>query len=199
MPSGATEPAQALVRRGRKVLLRPPASSDQRAFLEAVERSRRLHAHWVQPPGNPAEFKIYVKRFANDAMRDLARARHLGFVVCERDSEALAGVLNFSEIIHGALQSAFLGYYAFHGMNGRGLMREGLALALDHAFRTLGLHRIEVNIQPSNARSIALVEAAGFTCEGFSRRYVKVAGRWRDHVRYAMLAEEWPRLRRARR
>ena len=92
-----------------------------------------------------------------------------------------------------ALQSAFLGYYAFEGMNGRGLMREGLGLTLDNAFRVLRLHRVEVNVQPANARSIALVEAAGFVREGYSRRYVKVAGRWRDHVRYAMLAEDWRR------
>ena len=198
MPSGAKEPAQLLLRRGRNVLLRPPATSDQRAFLDSVRRSRRLHAQWVQPPGDAAEFRVYVKRFAQEAMRELAHARRVGFVVCERDSQALAGVLNFSEIIRGALQSAFLGYYAFHGMNGRGYMREGLALALDHAFRTLQLHRVEVNVQPGNERSIALVEAAGFTREGFSRRYVKVAGRWRDHVRYAMLSEDWPRIRRSR-
>jgi len=199
MPSGDMEPAPALVRRGRQVLLRPPMASDQRDFLDAVRRSKRLHGHWVQPPSNATEFRLYVKRFATDALRDLARTRHLGFVVCERDSHALAGVLNFSEIVRGALQSAFLGYYAFTDMNGRGLMREGIALALDQAFRVLSLHRVEVNVQPANARSIALVEAAGFTREGFSRRYVKVAGRWRDHVRFAMLAEDWRGLRRARR
>ena len=199
MPSGDKEPAPALVRRGRQVLLRPPAASDQREFLEAVARSKRLHGQWVQPPADPAEFRLYVKRFATDALRDLSRTRHLGLLLCERESQALAGVLNFSEVVRGALQSAFLGYYAFAGLSGRGLMREGLALALDEAFRGLGLHRVEVNIQPTNARSIALVEAAGFTREGFSRRYVKVAGRWRDHARYAMLAEDWSRLRRQRR
>ena len=76
-------------------------------------------------------------------------------------------------------------------------MREGIGLALDAAFRELKLHRVEVNVQPTNARSIALVEHLGFAREGYSRRYVKIAGRWRDHVRYAMLAEDW-RVRRRR-
>jgi ribosomal-protein-alanine N-acetyltransferase len=71
-------------------------------------------------------------------------------------------------------------------------MSEGLALALAVAYRRLKLHRVEVNIQPGNASSIALVQSAGFTREGFSRRYLKIAGRWRDHERWAMLAEDWP-------
>ena len=191
MPSGQKRSADALVRRGRTVFLRPPAHTDQGPFLAAVAQSKRLHRQWVQPPTTPAAFRLYVRRYATDPLRDLAHARCAGFVVCERSTDAMAGVYNFSEIIHGALQSAFLGYYAFDGMNGRGFMREGLALALEQAFRVLRLHRVEVNVQPVNERSIALVEAAGFVHEGYSRRYVKVAGRWRDHVRYALLVEDW--------
>jgi ribosomal-protein-alanine N-acetyltransferase len=71
-----------------------------------------------------------------------------------------------------------------------------LSLTLSFAFRQLKLHRVEVNVQPSNARSIALVRRAGFTREGFSRRYVKIAGRWRDHERWAMLVEDWRAQRR---
>jgi ribosomal-protein-alanine N-acetyltransferase len=74
-------------------------------------------------------------------------------------------------------------------------MIEGMALALDVAFRRLRLHRVEINVQPANARSIALAERLGFAREGYSRRYLKIAGRWRDHLRYAMLAEDWRALR----
>jgi ribosomal-protein-alanine N-acetyltransferase len=70
-------------------------------------------------------------------------------------------------------------------------MTEALDLALRHAFRTLKLHRIEANIQPENAASIALVRKLAFRLEGFSPRYLKIGGRWRDHERWAILREEW--------
>ena len=71
---------------------------------------------------------------------------------------------------------------------GQGLMREGLQAAVRDAFRSLKLHRLEANIQPANAASIALVRACGFSKEGYSPRYLKIGGRWRDHERWAILA-----------
>ena len=70
-------------------------------------------------------------------------------------------------------------------------MAEGVALALDHAFTTLHLHRIEANIQPSNIASINLVKRLGFSNEGFSRQYLKINGKWRDHERWALTIENW--------
>ena len=70
-------------------------------------------------------------------------------------------------------------------------MTEGLELVLRVAFRQLRLHRVEANVQPTNRRSLAFIRQAGFVREGFSRRYVRIAGRWRDHVRLALLVEDW--------
>lgn len=76
-------------------------------------------------------------------------------------------------------------------------MTEALRLVLRESFKRLKLHRLEANIQPHNTASIALVKCAGFVREGLSRRYLKICGRWRDHERWALLAEEWAALRRA--
>lgn len=195
MPTRSASPGDEYLRRGKRVALRHPRLADERSFIAASGSSRRLHGAWVRAPADAETFRAYVQRFTTDRARTAA-ARQVGFVLCERDTGALAGVFNVSEIIRGALQSAFLGYYAFAGMQGKGYMREGLSLVLDEVFGPLGLHRLEANVQPANARSIALVEALEFTREGFSRRYVKIAGRWRDHARYAMLAEDWRSRRR---
>ena len=177
---------------GNRVYLRPPQARDAAAFIAAVRASRSLHGKWTQAPASPERFAALVRRYATRH----ALPHHAGFLVVRRDTHALAGVLNFSEIVRGPFQSAYLGYYAFDPHAGQGFMTEGMALALDVAFKRLKLHRVEVNVQPTNLRSVALAERVGFTREGFSRRYVKIAGRWRDHVRYAMLAEDWRAVRR---
>ena len=178
------------LRRGEQVHVRLPRADDAKAFLAAVRASRELHDGWVSPPATRAGFDAYVARFRTPP-RGHAEARHAGVIVVRNVDGALAGVLNFSEIVRGAFQSAYLGYYAFSPLAGQGYMREGLALALQFAFGGLKLHRVEVNIQPSNTRSLALVERVGFVREGYSRRYVRIRGRWRDHVRFALLVEDW--------
>ena len=177
---------------GNRVLLRPPRRADAASFVAAVRASRRLHGRWVSAPATPAAYALYLSRYT----RASRLPTHAALLVCLRGDGALAGAFNFSEIAHGPFESAFLGYYAFAPLAGHGYMTEGFALALDYAFRRLRLHRVEANVQPDNARSLALLDRVGFVREGYSRRYIKLAGRWRDHVRFAMLAEDW-RQRRA--
>ena len=116
---------------------------------------------------------------------------HENFFVCRRDTGELAGVVNIGEIVRGLLRSGYLGYCAFVPHDGQGLMTEGMRLVIARAFRTLRLHRLEANIQPGNLASIALVRRLGFRREGLSLRYLKIGGRWRDHERWAILADEW--------
>jgi ribosomal-protein-alanine N-acetyltransferase len=164
---------------------------DRRAFLAAVRRSRVLHEGWVTPkPATRREFAKYLRRFSS--------GRSYGFLVIEPGSGDVAGVININDIILGSFQSASLGYYAFAPHAGRGLMRQGMLLVLKFAFQKLKLHRLEANIQPANSASIALVKKCGFVREGFSRRMLKVCGRWRDHERWALLAEDFGAKKRPR-
>ena len=76
-------------------------------------------------------------------------------------------------------------------MPGKGYGTEAVQLMLKHVFKELKLHRVEANIQPGNIASIALVKRAGFVQEGYSRCYLKISGKWRDHERWALLAKDW--------
>jgi [ribosomal protein S5]-alanine N-acetyltransferase len=163
------------------IYLRAPTRRDRAAFLEAVHRSRRLHGSWVSAAATAAEFRAYLKRMAQPANQ--------AYLVCRTDTDAIVGVINLSNIVLGAFRSGYLGYYAFAGQQQRGHMRDGFKAVVRDAFRRLKLHRVEANIQPGNAASIALVRACGFRKEGYSPRYLKIAGRWRDHERWALRAD----------
>ncbi|MGD9634261.1 MAG: GNAT family N-acetyltransferase [Pirellulales bacterium] len=169
------------------VRLATPTTADREEFLAAVADSRALHAAWVTPPATAEAFERYLER--------TSRCDFAAFLVRRVDDGAaagpIAGVINISNIIGEPLSSAFLGFYAFEPQAGKGYMKAGLKLALAHAFEQLGLHRVEANIQPENIASIALVRRLGFRCEGFSPKYLRIAGEWRDHVRWALLAEEF--------
>ncbi|MFT7776890.1 GNAT family N-acetyltransferase [Roseateles sp.] len=156
-------------------VVRPVAATDEAAFIAAAGASRQLHHPWVQPPCDAESFASYLARFDGTV--------HHGFVIV--DEGELAGAINLTNVIKGAFCSGYLGYYAFAGFNGRGLMTRGLNAVVQHAFKDLGLHRLEANIQPRNAASIALAMRCGFHLEGYSPKYLKVAGRWRDHERWA--------------
>jgi ribosomal-protein-alanine N-acetyltransferase len=158
----------------------------QDEFLAAVARSHKLHRHWAAPPNTATAFK--------DSLDRLKSERHIGHWVCTEAGE-LAGVININEIVRGSFCSGYLGYYAFVPHNGHGYMKRGLSAVLTEAFLRYGLHRLEANIQPDNEASRRLVQRSGFRLEGFSPRYLKLAGRWRDHERWAITIEEWKAAR----
>ena len=163
-----------------QVILTPIAAADEADFLAAVARSAGLHRPWVSPPASALGFRAMVKRMQEPA--------NLGFVVRRAPGNALVGYIDITNIVRGGFQSAYLGYYAFAGHERQGLMGQALRQAVRRAFSQLKLHRLEANIQPGNGPSIALVRSCGFVKEGYSPRYLKIRGRWRDHERWAILA-----------
>jgi ribosomal-protein-alanine N-acetyltransferase len=169
-------------RHGSRVLLRDLVVADREAFLRMVRESRELHRPWTYPPERADQFEDLVARAGRDDFVCLA--------ACLVEDGDLVGIFTISQIVRGYFQSAYLGYYAGARHAGKGLMREAMELVLDYAFGALALHRLEANIQPGNAPSIALARGAGFRLEGFSPRYLLIGGRWRDHERYAITADE---------
>ena len=158
-------------------------AADEREFTAAARASRELHRPWLFPPDTPEQFAAYLARAARDD--------HAVYLIRHTGCGGLAGYVSINNIVRGALQSGSVGYGAFAGHEGRGLMSQGLRAVLDEAFGTLGLHRLEANIQPGNEPSLRLARRAGFQREGFSPKYLLVDGDWRDHERWAIRAENW--------
>jgi len=169
--------------RSTRLVLRPPTLADEDEWLDRMRASRSYHRPWIQMSTTPETYRAYVER-GEAANREFR-------IACRLEDGALTGFFNVTEIVRGNFQNAFLGYGGVAEFAGQGYMTEGLELLLREAFTNLKLHRIEANIQPGNTASIALVNRCGFVKEGFSERYLKVAGRWADHERWAIRSEQW--------
>lgn len=166
-----------------RVSIRKPTEEDCQELLFLHQRSKEFHSPWICPALTEQECKNYINRCQNDDFE--------GLLICRLTDNKIIGVANLSQIFYRAFQNAYLSYYVDIDFAGQGLMSEGVGLTIDYAFDTLGLHRVEANIQPENRASINLVERLGFTKEGFSRRYLKINGEWRDHERWALTVENW--------
>ena len=171
------------VMRSERLVLRPPTLADEDEWLHRMRASRSYHRPWIKLSTTPETFRAYIER---------GEAPHREFrIACRLEDGALTGFFNITEIVRGPFQNAFLGYGGVAAFAGQGYMTEGLELVLRETFTKLKLHRLEANIQPGNAASIALVARCGFVKEGYSERYLKVAGRWADHERWAIRSEQW--------
>jgi ribosomal-protein-alanine N-acetyltransferase len=168
---------------GSRVYLRPPAKCDMREFIALNRASAKLHGGLVAPPVDPDAFQAFLKRCRREDSACL--------LACRTENDSIVGSINLSQIFRGRFQNAYLGYYVGAPYANQGYMTEAVQLILRYAFEHLKLHRLEANIQPGNVASIALVKRAGFGLEGYSRNYLKIGGRWRDHERWAIIAEDW--------
>jgi [ribosomal protein S5]-alanine N-acetyltransferase len=173
---------------GERIFLRPFRPADFGEYAALMKASRAAFRGLVGNFKSRKQFNDFIRR--ND--RDDA----YGFLICRRADGVIVGSMGLFNIVRLNAKTAFVGYSIGAPHMRQGYATEALQLILKFAFKKLRLHRVEASIQPHNAPSIAVVKRAGFSCEGCSRRLVKIGGRWRDHERWAILAEDWRGRRR---
>ena len=169
--------------RGTKLYLRYPTDKDLFELTRLNLASKNLHRGLVKPPTDEKTFTDYLKR--NES------AENECLLICDTETGKIIGAINLSQIFRGIFQNCYLGYYIGAEFAGKGFMTEAVNLILRFAFVNLKLHRVEANVQPHNSASIAVLRKNNFTKEGFSRKYLKIGGRWRDHERWAKIIEDW--------
>jgi ribosomal-protein-alanine N-acetyltransferase len=176
-------PRKAVTLSGKRVLLRPPVMADYKEFTALLIKSRRFHRGVVNPFKGRKQFSEYIRRSpAGDIFR---------FLICRNPDGVIVGGIGLFHIVRQVLQSGVVGYMVGAPFARQGYATEALQLVLRFAFKSLKLHRVEASIQPGNAASIALARRVGFKREGYSPRYLKICGKWRDHERWAILVEDW--------
>ena len=173
------------------VRLRPLRRRDAKTWLAL----RAVNATWLEPweASSPTPVEGPVPTFGEFVRMLSAQARRgtaLPFAVDHADR--LVGQLTVSSIAYGSLRSASIGYWVSRHVAGRGVIPTAVALATDHCFEGVGLHRVEVNIRPENAPSLRVAEKLGFRDEGLRERYLHIAGQWCDHRTFALTVEDVP-------
>lgn len=175
---------------GRRVTLRAPALADHAEWAALRARSRDFLMPWepIWPADDleRAAFRRRIKRYAGEVRDGIAYP----FFVCAAGSGELLGGVTLAQVRRGVTQSGTIGYWMGLPHAGRGLMTEAVGLLARWAFDELKLHRIEAACLPDNVPSIRLLQKVGFALEGQARRYLCIAGRWRDHLLWGLLADD---------
>lgn len=172
------------------VTLRSPAMGDYPAWSELRGASRTFLTPWepvwpVDDLTRPA-YRRRLRRY----QRETQEATGYPFLVFRSADMALVGGLTLSHVVRGVTQSCSLGYWMGERFAGRGFMTAAVKAVIPFVFDTLRLHRLEAACLPHNAASIRLLEKAGFTREGYARRYLNIDGRWQDHLLFAIVSDD---------
>lgn len=173
---------------GDLVYLRYATRSDRAEWCELRTESAAFLKPWEpKPPANRPDSS--ARRFL--AMIDTQDRPHTQrHLICRKQDDAIVGMVNLSQIARGPFQNAVIGYWCGQRFANMGLTTDGVRACIHRAFTELGLHRVECNVRPENTASLALARRVGFREEGFSPRYLQIAGEWADHVRFAMTRED---------
>jgi len=176
--------------------LRPLTRADRREWDEVRARNREWLDPWEAPNPAPGGESPTFAQFVRLLDQQARQGTALPFVITERHPETgrhdLIGQLTVSGISWGSFLSASLGYWVDQEQAGRGVAPMAVAMATDYCFQGLGLHRMEINIRPENAKSLRVVEKLGFRDEGLRKDLLHIGGRWTDHRSFALTAPEVP-------
>lgn len=174
-----------------QIFIRPIEITDAPAQLEVRLRNRDFFQTW-EPLRPESHWTLAAQE---EDIRNAVRNREMdggyGFGIFLKETGALIGRVNLSNIVRGAWQNATIGYWIDGQHNGKGCATEAVKLALQYAFEHAKLHRVQAGVIPRNAGSIRVVEKAGLRFEGLSLRYLKINDVWEDHNIYAITLEDW--------
>lgn len=174
------------------VYLRIPALSDYQDWANLRRASQKFLTPW-EPTWHADDltrrgYRQRLRRYTFDLRMGLAQPLFL----FRRSDDQLLGGLTIGHIHRGAAHSCMIGYWMGEAFAGRGYMSAALSASIPHMFGSLGLHRIEAACIPGNDRSIRLLKSHGFQEEGYMREYLKINGKWEDHILFARVSGDQP-------
>jgi ribosomal-protein-alanine N-acetyltransferase len=178
----------------RRLVLRPPRTTD----VPEIRRALRHNAAHLRPwspapaPGEDPASLTSISKAVLRHRREWKRGEAFVLFVTPREHEnVIIGRVGLGGVMRGVFQNAYLGYWIDVDHQGRGLMTEAVIATTTFALDALGLHRLQAAVMPRNARSLRVLEKAGYRREGLAERYLCITGQWEDHVIFGVTKEEW--------
>jgi ribosomal-protein-alanine N-acetyltransferase len=178
---------------GQRIVLRPPRAKYWRAWAAVRRESRDFLAPWEPTWPADALTRGSFRRRVRSHAHEFRRGTGITFLILRRSDGAVLGGITVADIQRSVAQACSLGYWIGRDHARQGYMHEALGLVLRHVFVDQGLHRVNAACLPSNAASQGLLRKLGFRQEGYAREYLRIDGRWQDHLLFALLAGEWQR------
>jgi ribosomal-protein-alanine N-acetyltransferase len=177
-----------------RLILRAPRAIDIAELRSVLRRNAEHLRPWSPspPPGvNPVGLTELGRSIAKQRREWKAGIGYVFVAVLRRGSQPIIGRVALTSVARGPWQSAQIGYWVDAANGGRGLMSEGVEVALAFAFEQLALHRVQAAVMPQNHASRRILEKCGFREEGRAARYLQISGAWEDHLIYGLTEEEW--------
>ncbi|MCP8998487.1 GNAT family N-acetyltransferase [Pseudarthrobacter sp. RMG13] len=178
------------------LILRPIRYRDKKEWTQVRGRNSEWLAPWEASNPAPGGALPDYRQMVRSLKIQAAQGTALPFLITERTprlaAPVIVGQLTVSSIVWGSAMMATLGYWVDQARAGHGIAPTAVAMATDHCFQTLGLHRMEINIRPENGPSLRVVEKLGFRDEGYRPRFLHINGEWADHRSFALTADEVP-------
>lgn len=173
------------------IILRTSGEMTGAAVAEFYVRNREFLAPFEAVHEPEFYTAAYQQTVLDREVRDMQEKRGYHFYIFESNApERMIGIIRISSIVWGAFRSCFMGYKMDRDYVNRGYMTMAVSAVTRYAFTEIGLHRIEANVMPWNVGSLRVLEKCGYQKEGVSRKYLKINGKWEDHVHMVKLNDD---------
>jgi ribosomal-protein-alanine N-acetyltransferase len=175
----------------KQIYIRPLRLDDTESLLQLRLRNR-IFLEPFEPRQPESHFTFEGQQKAvEQVMKNWEEGTGYGFGIFIKETDALIGRVTLSNVVRGAWQSCTIGYFLDQTFNGQGIMTKAVRLAIEFAFNEADLHRVQAAIMPHNIASIRVIEKIGFHYEGLAKYYLKINGKWEDHLIYSITKEYW--------
>ncbi len=176
--------------RTENLILRPPSNIDGQNWLNLRNESRDFlepfEPSWVKRPLAKKDYESFLNKRRRQWLNDTGYS----FLVFHQNDNSLVGNININNVVRGVAQFASVGYWIGEKYASKGYMTESLEAVIRYALTDLKLNKITAACLPENAASRRVLTKLNFSRDGYSKKYLKIAGKWQDHVLYSILYED---------